>query len=74
MRRDHATSSYSMPKATHQALSRKLPRFGDRSKLVARLIEMWLSGEIIVTGVSLKSLSVNVAHSNTTSVADWQRP
>lgn len=65
-----ATSSYSMPRELHKALSRRLPRHGDKSRLVTRLIEMWLAGEIQVTQVYLRSLSV--AAPNT--IVNWQQP
>lgn len=74
----------------HRALARRLPRHGDRSKLVVRMIEMWLRGDIQIPDLRLKSLSAggctatsNVAESNTKSpspevvpeqVLDWQLP
>ena len=59
-----ATSSYSMSRALHSRLHKALPRHGDRSKLVARLIEMWLDHEIMATNVFLRS-NVSVVQSNT---------
>ena len=38
----------------HRRLHAALPRYGDKSKLVARLIEMWLDREIIATNVQLR--------------------
>lgn len=65
MVQQRATPSFSMERALHKRLAQALPRHGDRSKLVARLIEMWLNREVIVYNVLLKSNSV--AQSNTTS-------
>lgn len=70
MRRQNCTTSYSMPSALHAALSRRLPRFGDRSKLVRHLIEMWLRGEIQVKVEEIGLRSLNVAANNT----NWQQP
>jgi hypothetical protein len=41
-----ATPSFSMPRALHRRLDNALPRYGDKSKLVACLIEMWLDGAL----------------------------
>jgi hypothetical protein len=53
------TSSISLSHDLHKQLKRTLPRWGDRSRLVARLLEMWLGGEIIVPPgtCALRSLS-----------------
>jgi len=69
-------TSYSIPKTTHRRLRQALPRHGDRSRLVSRLLEMWLAGEVSPIGLYLRSkphLPFNVAQSNITE-QQWQQP
>jgi|HubBroStandDraft_4_1064222.scaffolds.fasta_scaffold40980_3 hypothetical protein len=42
-----------MPRALHKRFADALPRHGDRSKAVARMIEMWLDGQIMLHNVKL---------------------
>jgi hypothetical protein len=35
-----------MPRELHASLKRILPRWGDRSRLVQSLLQMWLTGQI----------------------------
>lgn len=53
-----ATSSFSMSRQLHRRLRTALPRHGDRSKLVARMIEMYLDGELQVTNVVLRNTKI----------------
>lgn len=46
--------SVSMPRSIERRLTAALPRYGDKSKLVARLLEMWLDREIIATNVYVR--------------------
>ncbi len=65
-------TSFSMPEPLYRALSRRLPRHGDRSRLLTRLVEMYLTGEVVPSGVSLQP-HFSVAQSNTNSTS-WQQP
>ena len=46
--KSHATPSFSMTRQLHRRMIDALPRYGDRSKLVAHLLERWLDGHIQV--------------------------
>lgn len=72
-----ATSSFSMSRALHRRLAQALPRHGDRSKLVARMIEMYLDGELQVTNVVLRNTKILVAgalDARRDAATQWQRP
>ena len=47
-------TSFSTTKSLMRRLRDALPRYGDRSRLIHRLLEMWLSGEILVYNVNLR--------------------
>jgi hypothetical protein len=70
MATNQSVTSFSLPRQLQRRFAAKLPRHGDRSKLLSRMIEMWLNGEIQVTGVSLRSLSVAAPN----IIAQWQQP
>ena len=56
----YSTSSYSIPRQLHSRLKAALPKHGDRSKLVTRMIEMWLDKEIVVTVPKESSSYINL--------------
>jgi hypothetical protein len=78
-------SSFSLKRETAKRLKVALPRHGDRSRLIAKLLEMWLDGRISLaeTGLILRSqphlpaadaasaANFNVAQHNTNQ---WQQP
>lgn len=68
MAKPYATSSYSMSVSLHRRLKLALPRHGDRSKVVAKLIEMFLDGQV-KPDVQLKSRQFSVAHNNTNVIS-----
>lgn len=42
------TTSVSLPRSTHERLRRRVTKYGDRSKVIARLLEMFLDGQVKV--------------------------
>ena len=50
-----STSSISMPRALERRLRSVTPMYGDRSRLICRLVEMWLDGKIHVDNLKLRS-------------------
>ena len=70
-----ATSSFSMSRALHRRLREALPRHGDRSKLVARMIEMYLDGQITVTNVALRNTNLKLPQEpfDARRSAGWQQ-
>lgn len=53
---NHKVTSFSMPTLLHERLAMTLPHYGDRSKLIVRLVELWLNRDIHVPGLCLRSL------------------
>lgn len=53
---NHVVTSVSMPAALQHRLALRLPRYGDRSKLITRMIELWLGDELHVPGLRLRSI------------------
>ena len=75
MATQQATSSFSMSRSLHRRLRAALPRHGDRSKLVARMIEMYLNGEITVTNVALRNTGITQQQGASYARREqWQRP
>jgi hypothetical protein len=77
MATQQATSSFSMSRQLHRRLRAALPRHGDRSKLVARMIEMYLDGEIVVTNVALRNTNLaasGVLDARPRTALGWQQP
>lgn len=65
-----------MSRALHRRLRETLPRHGDRSKLVARMIEMYLDGELQVTNVVLRNTKIlaGVTLDARRVQQQWQQP
>lgn len=78
MATQQATPSFSMSPALLRRLRLMLPRHGDRSKLVACLLEMWMNNEIDVSNRVILKSRVALRNTSQTGGLDarrvWQHP
>ena len=54
----HATPSHSIPRQLHDRFRQRLPGYGDRSRVVTRLIELWLDRKLPPLDLRLRSPNV----------------